>query len=290
MNVDSCEGDVVHLASAGNKLRPLLERKSRSLMQRFAILAVCAIGLSACNTELYNKLDQRQANEIIATLYRAGIPAERVVDKDGKYTINVDESRFAEAVTILKDKGLPKQEFATLGEVFKNDGIVPSPVQERAQMIFALSQELAKTVSEIDGVLSARVHLVLPQNDPLRQELVPSSASVFIRHISTVSMIDRVPQIKQLVSNGIAGLSYDKVSVVPVPTDVTVSENGSGNEPELISFLGVWMHRESVARAEWIFYGLAAIITAFGGLIGFFFWNQRQRVYTLPNNSRAKVS
>lgn len=289
-NVSAREGDVVHLDLAGNKLGSIVGQFPRRLVQRLMLVAICAIGLSACDTELYNKLDQRQANEIVATLFRAGIPAQRVVDKDGQYTVNVDESRFAEAVTILKDKGLPKQEFATLGEVFKNDGIVSSPVQERAQMIYALSQELAKTVSDIDGVLSARVHLVLPQNDPLRQELIPSSASVFLRHISTVPMMDRVPQIKQLVANGIAGLSYDKVSVVPVPVDVSATASGTPDEPELISFLGMWMHRESVARAEWIFYGLAALITALGGVIGYFFWTQRQRVYALPSNGRAKAS
>ena len=86
-------------------------------------------------------------------------------------------------------------------------------------MIFALSQELSHTVSEIDGVLSARVHLVLPENDPLRQQLVPSSASVFIRHRSKAPVGNLVPQVKMLVANGVAGLAYDKVSVVLVPVD-----------------------------------------------------------------------
>lgn len=278
------------LESAANKLSSLFGKFSRRLYQRFVVVTVCAMVLSACNTELYNKLDQRQANDIIAALSRAGIPAERVVDKDGKYTVNVVESRFAEAVEILKSKGLPKQEFTTLCEVFKNDGIVSSPVQERAQMICGISQGLSKTVSDIEGVLSAHVHLQLPQNDPLRQELVPSSASVYIKHVSTLQMADRIPLIKQLVANGVAGLTYDKVSVVPESVDVSDFANGASAEPQLISFLGIWMHRESVGRAEWIFYSLAAIITALGGVIGFFFWNQRQRVYTLPNNSRAKVS
>ena len=107
-----------------------------------------------------------------------------------------------------------------MGQVFKKDGLVSSPMQERAQMIFALSQELSRTVSEIDGVLSARVHLVLPENDPLRQQLVPSSASVFIRHRSNMPVGNLVPQVKMLVANGVAGLSYDKVSVVLVPVDI----------------------------------------------------------------------
>jgi type III secretory pathway lipoprotein EscJ len=117
---------------------------------------------------------------------------------------------------------VPKQEFTTLGEVFKRDGLVSSPVQERARMIFALSQQLSRTVSEIDGVLSARVHLVLPENDPLRQV---SSASVFIRHQASTPMVDLVPQIKMMIANSVAGLSYDKVSVVLVPVDKGVEKD-----------------------------------------------------------------
>src|SRR4029078_13117125 len=107
-----------------------------------------------------------------------------------------------------------------MGQVFKKDGLVSSPMQERAQMIFALSQELSRTVSEIDGVLSARVRLVLRENDPLRQQLVPSSASVFIRHRGNMPVGNLVPQVKMLVANGVTGLSYDKVSVVLVPVEV----------------------------------------------------------------------
>jgi type III secretion protein J len=194
-------------------------------VQRVLVLLV-ALLLTACEAELYNNLDQRQANEMIAALQQRGIPAQRVAVKGGQYTVVVDKGRFAESIAVLKEAGLPKQEFQNMGQVFKKDGLVSSPMQERAQMIFALSQELSRTVSEIDGVLSARVHLVLPENDPLRQQLVPSSASVFIRHRSSTPVGNLVPQVKMLVANGVAGLSYDKVSVVLVPVDSQKASQG----------------------------------------------------------------
>ena len=168
----------------GNSVSAALLRSSLPRWVLRATVLLAALLLSACDAELYNNLDQRQANEMVAALQQRGIPAQRVVVKGGQYTIVVDKGRFADSIAILNEAGLPKQEFQTMGQVFKKDGLVSSPMQERAQMIFALSQELSRTVSEIDGVLSARVHLVLPENDPLRQQLVPSSASVFIRHRS----------------------------------------------------------------------------------------------------------
>lgn len=175
--------------------------------------------LTGCKVDLYTNLDEPQANEMVAILLQNGIPAGRSVQKGGKLTVTVEESRFADAVTILGRSGLPRQEFQTLGDVFKKDGLVSSPVQDRARMIFALSQELSRTVAAIDGVLTARVHLVLPENDPLRQNLVPSSASVFIRHDPKVAIDDKLASIKMLIANGVAGLAYDRVSVVVVPAE-----------------------------------------------------------------------
>ncbi len=254
-------------------------------VQRALVLLV-ALLLTACEAELYNNLDQRQANEMIAALQQRGIPAQRVAVKGGQYTVVVDKGRFAEAIAILKEAGLPKQEFQNMGQVFKKDGLVSSPMQERAQMIFALSQELSRTVSEIDGVLSARVHLVLPENDPLRQQLVPSSASVFIRHRSSTPVGNLVPQVKMLVANGVAGLSYDKVSVVLVPVDM--QKERQGQDVEMVSFFGVWMQRDNLAQAMWMFFGLAAVVVLLAGALVFVVFRQRGKVYAL-GPSRAGV-
>lgn len=235
--------------------------------------------LQACSVELYSNLNQRQANEIVATLMRHGIPAQREAGKDGKMTVSVQKGRFAEAMAILDESGLPKQEFQTLGEVFKRDGLVSSPVEERATMIYGLSQELSQTISDIDGVLSARVHLVLPENDPLKQQLVPSSASVFIRHRASVPMNELIPQVKMLVAKGIAGLTYDNVSVTLIPVAATAPEPDS--EVGFTTFLGLWLHPDSVAAAMWLFYGMAAAILALAARLAYLQWYRRPGVYAL---------
>jgi type III secretion protein J len=250
-------------------------------VQRALVLLV-ALLLSACEAELYNNLDQRQANEMVATLQQRGIPAQRVAVKGGQYTVVVDKGRFADSIAILREAGLPKEEFQTMGQVFKKDGLVSSPLQERAQMIFALSQELSRTVSEIDGVLSARVHLVLPENDPLRQQLVPSSASVFIRHRSDAPVASLVPQVKMLVANGVAGLSYDKVSVVLVPVDA--QKPNQVQDLEMVSFFGLWMQRDNLGQAMWMFFGLVALVVLLAGGLGFVLYRRGGRVYALGSS------
>lgn len=200
-------------------------RSGRARRPRTMALAVllAALALGGCKTDLYTKLSEREANEMVALLVKHGIPASRNAAKDGTSNVQVEEKRFADAIELLKASGFPRQSFTNMGEVFKSSGLIASPTEERARFVYALSEELSRTISDIDGVLSARIHVVLPKNDLLRQDTTPSSASVFIRHDQGAPLKTLLPQIKMLVANSIEGLSYEKVSVVLVPVDRTAA-------------------------------------------------------------------
>ena len=256
------------------------QRRWRNALRGMVFL-VMALLLQACDTDLYTNLDEREANIIVATLARNGIPAARQAQDEGQMTVTVSEERFAEAVEILDRAGLPEQKFANMGDIFQGNGLVSSPVQERAQMIFALSQELSHTVSQIDGILSARVHVVLPDNDLLQQNSTPSSASVFVRYIPSLEIDPLIPQIKTLVANGIAGLSYDKVSVVPVVSAIPEKVD-TLPQPMMGSFLGVAMPASSVSRIGWIIGLLSVAVIGLAGAVCWLVWRQRrQRPYSL---------
>ena len=181
-----------------------------------ALIVTCQV-LIGCQSDLYTKLSEAEANEIVALLLRNSISASRALAKDGTSTVKVEEGVFADAVTLVTEAGLPRPKFATIGEVFPDTKLISSPIEQRARFAYATSQELSRTLSEIDGVIAARVHLVLPKSDPLRDEDKPSSASVFIKHEAGASVSSLLPQIKTLVANSIEGLTYEKVSVVFVP-------------------------------------------------------------------------
>lgn len=50
---------------------------------RYLLVALFAVLLQACDTDLYTNLSEREANSMLATLLREGIPAERKV-RDGQ--------------------------------------------------------------------------------------------------------------------------------------------------------------------------------------------------------------
>ncbi|WP_168255317.1 type III secretion system inner membrane ring lipoprotein SctJ [Rhizobium leguminosarum] len=206
--VDATHGEITHSRPPG---RP---------WPRCAVLPLL-FALSSCKADLYTKLQEHEANDMLALLLNSGVDAVRVAVKDGTSTIQVEEKQLAFSINLLNAKGLPHQSFKNLGEIFKGSSLIASPTEERARYVYALNEELSRTISDIDGVISVRVHVVLQHNDPLREGAMPSSASAsaFIRHDAKANLSMLLPQIKMLIANSIDGLSYDKVEVVLVPVE-----------------------------------------------------------------------
>jgi type III secretion protein J len=192
--------------------------QKRKAITKVALLCVC-LGLAACKDDLYSRLDETQANEMVAILRENGIGADRRIDKDRTITVRVEDSRFPDAVDLLKAHGYPRQSFSNMGAIFNSGSLIVSPTEERAKMMYALSEELARTISSLDGVLTARVHIVLEEDDILHQNNKPSAAAVFIRYSAGIPADHFLPQIKMLVANAVSGVTYDKVSVILVPVE-----------------------------------------------------------------------
>jgi type III secretion protein J len=185
-----------------------------------ALLALlCAALLAACGgrVELVAAVAEAEANEALAALLAANVQAVKVPGKDGMVGIHVAQGQVAQAVDVLKARGLPRERHAGMGEVFRKEGLISSPLEERARYVFALSQELSGTLSRLDGVIVARVHVVLPERSPAGEETTPSSAAVFIKHHADASLDTVQPQIRRLVTHAIPGLTGERVSLVLVP-------------------------------------------------------------------------
>jgi len=187
-------------------------------MKKLLVPLLAAL-LSACNAEdLYSKLTERQANEMVAVLQADGIHSEKVA-KEGGFSVATARADLPAAMRSLNARGLPREQAANLCSVFKRDGIVSTPMEERGRMLCALSQEISSTISNIDGVIVARVLLAMPERNPLNDKPLPSGASVFIKHRPDRDLSGQVAQIKTLVVNSIEGLSYENVTVALFPAD-----------------------------------------------------------------------
>ena len=241
------------------------------LPQRIAALVLggCLLCLCACQKELMNSLPEPDANEVLACLYSSGIQAEKQPALKGLYALQVEEADMARAITLLRAAGLPRSRYETLGGVFKKEGMVSTPLEEQARLIYALSQEVAGSIALIDGVLDARVHVVLPASNALGDKISPSSAAVFIRHRADISLEADVSRIKKLVEHSIEGLQYEGISVYLFPAAL----HPPLPESPMTRVLGLGVPQ----RQSWLVWLLAAGWPLALALGGYGAWQWRQR-------------
>jgi len=197
--------------------------RSEGWLRRIAML--CMIGLlCACSkvVTLQSGLSDSDANEIVLVLNRQGIAVEKVRAKEG-VDLLVDETEVSRATAAMNAAGLPRRNIASLGDVFKKEGMISTPLEERVRYLHGLSEELGYTLMQFDNVIAARVHVVLPERIAPGEPVQPSSAAVFIKYRPPMDEDAVIPRVKRLVAGSIPGLFSEdgrsNVSVVMTPGD-----------------------------------------------------------------------
>ncbi|MEW4561501.1 type III secretion system inner membrane ring lipoprotein SctJ [Bremerella sp. JC770] len=249
----------------------------RSKLALLALLFATAVGCS--QVDLYTGLPEREANEMMSILLDRGISCSKTVDKDGKtWTLSVPNEGFSESVHVLSQYGLPNDQHVSIGDVFQKTGLVSSPTEDRIRYVYALSEELAETVSRIDGVVDARVHVVLPDNEPFTEKTTASSASVYIKHRTDVDLTTEKLPIKALVAKSIEGLESENVEIF---LDEVESLDLPATQSDVYStVLGVRMSIHSV-RQFWTLVGtISGVLVISLAAAGWLGWREYQRHLT----------
>jgi hypothetical protein len=73
---------------------------------------------------------ERDANEILATLYTSGIHAAKSSRDEKTWSVQVDESDLQRALVLVNQHGLPHEQFSSTGELFKKEGLISTPSEE----------------------------------------------------------------------------------------------------------------------------------------------------------------
>ncbi|HEX8951488.1 MAG TPA: secretion protein [Polyangia bacterium] len=183
---------------------------------RAAALAVCALGGAGCGVELEHGLDERQANEVAAVLESAGIAADKVAEENNTsaYKIVVPRAEAGRAFSLLEARDLPRRALRGLSDTFAGGTLLPSPVEDRARYAAALAVDLERSLEEIPGVVSARVHLALPAEEPLVGNAAHArpTASVLLKTQRPLALGDG--DLKRLVAGAVHELQPADVAVV----------------------------------------------------------------------------
>ena len=128
-------------------------------------------------------------------------------------TILVPEDKVLKLRMELAAKGLPAG--GTVGyEIFDNaDALGTTSFLQNINHLRALEGELSRTISSIDGIDAARVHLVLPERELFSRDKRDPSASLVLK-VHGVLASAQVKAIQQLVASAVEGLTPSHVAIV----------------------------------------------------------------------------
>lgn len=161
---------------------------------------------------LFTQLNVRDSGDVVDALQRTGIPYK--VDENSGMVL-VDASKIQEARIKLAGMGVPSHSGNGFEILDKDSVFGASQLLERARYIRAQQGELERTISSIDHIKSARVHLAIPKQTTFLKDKKEPSASVFVDIYGGYKLEpDQVSAITHLVASSIQGLSAQNVTVI----------------------------------------------------------------------------
>lgn len=222
-----------------NDMTGLLNRLGLARVAAMSVVAVLMLGffaflifrVSAPNfAPLYTGLSFDDSAAIVAELQTTGIQFELRGEGD---TIMVPRDQITSIRMTLAQDGLPSG--GQVGyEIFDQQSTLgaTSFVQD-VNLVRALEGELARTITSLARVRSARVHLVLPKRELFQRDAQNPTASITV---GVRGMLDagEIRAIQHLVSSAIEGMSPNMVSIID-DTGRLLAAGGDNSESAMLA-------------------------------------------------------
>lgn len=161
---------------------------------------------------LYTELDQQDSGAIVHKLDAMKIPYQ--VDSNGGL-IRVPSDQVGKVRMLMAADGLPKG--GNIGyEIFdQKEGFGTTSFVQSINHLRALEGELARTISSLNPLQSARVHLVLPQRELFSHGAQAATASIFVKtRNGAVLTREQIAAIQHLIAAAVPQLQPNQVSIV----------------------------------------------------------------------------
>lgn len=190
---------------------------------------------------LYGGLSTDDGSEVVEALESRGIPYEI---RGGGNSIYIPSSEVHRIRMDLAGEGIPSGDSVGY-EIFDRGSFGVSDFVQRTNYVRAVQGELARTVSQLNGVRSARVMIVVPENRLLvTNPDIVSTASVLVDLGSGRLNREAVRSIRSLVANSVEGLQPNNVAVVDnhgnvLSDELDEDDTGAGNVAQI-------RHRQNV--------------------------------------------
>ncbi len=160
---------------------------------------------------LYANLDYAEAAEVTTRLVGMGYQYKLTEDAS---TITVPKDDVRQLRLMLAGEGFPKS--GHIGyEIFDDAQLAMTDFLQRVNLVRALQGELEQTLGELDGVRTARVHLVTPEPSLFTEEQNPVTAAVTLTLVAGFDLKPRqIEAVGYLIASSVEGLDIANVVIV----------------------------------------------------------------------------
>lgn len=197
------------------------------------VAALAAIGLGVQSAvqgaEAYQyaftNLTPEDSAEAAGTLKNAGLPFRL---EAGGSALAVPAAKVYDARLLLAGAGLPRGGGVGF-EIFDRGDLGVSEFTQKVNLRRATEGELARTISRLTQVRTARVHLTMTEKGLFRDQDKTASAAVVVNLQPGRKLGDKeIAGIRHLVSAAVPGLAAEGVTVVDGAGEVLTAEGGWG--------------------------------------------------------------
>ncbi len=193
---------------------------------------------------LYSGLSSEDAGAVVEELRSEKVPYRLA---RGGTSVEVPEGTLYETRLSMAGKGLPSGAGGGGFELFDKNSLPGTDFDNWVLWQRALQGELARTISALDEVGSARVHLNLPR-ESLYDDPVPPSASVLLDLRPTGGLGDRqVRGIAYMVSSAVEKLKPENVTICDTFGNVLYGSGGGADGPDT-AFATAKAYSEALTR------------------------------------------
>ncbi len=160
---------------------------------------------------LYSNLSQEDASQVVNYLSAEKVPYKIIGNGT---TITVPKDKIYKVRLDLASKGVPSS--GVVGyEIFDHNTMGMSEFMQKINYKRALEGELSRTITEQDGIKSARVHIVIPTKSIFKDEEKKPTASVVLKLTSrNTPSKSSITAIENLVAGSVEGLTPENVTIV----------------------------------------------------------------------------
>ena len=160
---------------------------------------------------LFANVNEGDGAAIITALQQMNVPYQFT---EGGAAITVPQALVYETRLKLAGQGLPKA--GNVGfELLENQKFGTSQFVERVNYLRGLEGELARSVSSLGQVKSARVHLAVPKPSAfVREQERPTASVILTLHPGRMLDGPQIAAIARLVSSAVPGMRVQEVSIM----------------------------------------------------------------------------